>query len=413
MKKIFCFLIIIMNSCTDEIINIYEYEFINEKPVNTGVYMYGTTNKGGAYDLGTIYRVDENGQNLENVFDFTTATGGNPFAGLTLANDGKLYGFTTAEGQLVNTGAIFKLGSFFEFDPLTKALVVIAYIDDKSDIGNTFNQAPTLSSEGLLYAVSQQGNWDGSDPGKIWSYNTSNGTITILDTFTSHFGDCKSQLLEASDNNFYVLTNNGGAGGQGAVVRYNKLTAKLERIQSTIYPNEYNGAANNPLFEASDGYLYGASLRGGAYNQGFLFKMLKDGTAYTELKNFENTLSGEGFWPQGGFVEKDGFLYSSASQEENIGTHQGAFYKIGVYTTSSFSWTNILDLEGAQPLGTFQISTNGRFYITCNNGGNSGTSGTIVEYNPINGNITKRSTFNSSDGINPKHNKLCLVNLTL
>lgn len=88
---------------------------------NAQTYMYGTTSEGGANGLGTIYRVDENGQNFQKVFDFTTATGGKPYAGLTLA-DGKLYGFTNEGGQTVNPGAQLPLGSFFWIRPINKYL---------------------------------------------------------------------------------------------------------------------------------------------------------------------------------------------------------------------------------------------------------------------------------------------------
>jgi uncharacterized repeat protein (TIGR03803 family) len=77
----------------------------------SGIYMYGTTSEGGANGKGTIYRVDQYGNNYQKVYDFQESTGGNPTAGLTLAN-GKLYGATTSGGTLVN-GATAVVGSFF------------------------------------------------------------------------------------------------------------------------------------------------------------------------------------------------------------------------------------------------------------------------------------------------------------
>ena len=121
---------------------------------NAQTYMYGTTLEGGANGLVTIYRVDQNGQNFQKLYDFNSNDGGKPLSGLTLAN-GKLYGFTTFGGPVSNPGATVGLGSFFEFNLLTNSLTVIKSIDDKSEIGHTINNSPSLANDGSLYFASQ------------------------------------------------------------------------------------------------------------------------------------------------------------------------------------------------------------------------------------------------------------------
>ena len=286
------------------------------------VYMYGTTYDGGAHGYGTIYRTDLNGQNFEKVFDFTAETGGNPVGGLTLANNGKLYGFTTTDGLKENPGATFAFGSFYEFDPVTFGLTVITYIDELSDFGYVMNDSPLLGSDGKLYMASAYNPVLLND-GKMWSYDVTTGVIQALATidYDVH-GSCDSRLMQASDGNIYFTT-------QGSyIVRFDPQTSSLTVLHESRGndPNDYDPGElmdyvfpiNNPLFEASNGMLYGCSRGGGNSDRGALFKINKDGTGYQTLYAFAPDLNDEGFYPAGGFVERNGLLYSATSQ-------QGAF----------------------------------------------------------------------------------------
>lgn len=385
---------------------------------NAQTYMYGTTYQGGANDLGTIYRVDKNGQNFEKVFDFTTATGGKPLAGLTLAN-GKLYGFTTDLGQTVNPGAQLPLGSFFEFDPLTDTFNVVEYIDEKSEIGNTFNQAPLLANDGMLYMASENqglGEFDGI----LSKYDPINSSFTVLDTFVFDFGQPKGQLMQASNNHIYIITANGATNGFGALVRWNTSTNQLEKLHTSSGANsndtgEYDNAQNQ-LLEGSDGLLYGLSLQGGDYPSeatpnglGVFFKIGIDGSNYTVIKEFISGLSDEGFSPYGGLIEKNGIIYGSTSEEQIENVNNGTIFSFTL-SNSAFQFIHTLDLKGANPRGTFVESTNGRLYLTCE-GGNLNL-GSIIELNTTNGDVTTRHEFSTSDGIKPYYNKLCLVDFT-
>lgn len=374
------------------------------------VYMYGTTSEGGANNLGTIYRVDQNGQNFEKVFDFSSSTGGTPFSGLTLAENGKLYGFTTTDGQIVNSGATLAMGSFYEFDPVTENLTVIEYIDDKSVIGNTFNNSPTKAPGNLLYIASET-NGLGSTDGVLSSYDVSSQNFAVLDTFDFNFGQPKSKLLLASDGDLYVTTSNGGANSEGAVVKFDVSGGVLSVLHSSdwaeLTPGDYSNVQNNELFEASNGALYGSSFGGGInLSLGMLYTINKDGTGYQNIYSMSAGVSDEGFRPQGGFVEHNGFLYSTTTQEDVENVNSGTIYTINLSNnTHDFIYT--LDLEGAHPRGTFTVSPNGRFYISCNGGAIN--SGGIMEYNPLNGTPTNMHSLTSANGIKPMNNALAIV----
>ena len=71
--------------------------------------LYGTTEYGGANNVGTIFRIDTNGNNYAVLTSFSTAAGGyEPLGGLTLGTDGAVYG-STRYGGPNDSGVAFRL----------------------------------------------------------------------------------------------------------------------------------------------------------------------------------------------------------------------------------------------------------------------------------------------------------------
>ena len=377
-------------------------------------YMYGTTYEGGANGLGTIYRVDQNGMNFQKMYDFNSNDGGKPLSGLTLAN-GKLYGFTTFGGPASNPGATVGLGSFFEFNLLTNSLTVIKSIDDKSEIGHTINNSPSLANDGSLYFASQG---LGTEIKSVLSkYDPVSSTITVLDTLTSAEGGIEAKLMQASNGHIYVTTANGNANTYGGVIRWNTISNQIEVLHSSQGPNfggphEYYNSRSQ-LLEGSDGSLYGLSLFGGlavgTNNQGVgcFFKIELDGTGYVSLKLFDVGVQDQGYLPYGGLVEKNGVIYGTASEEGNLNVNSGTLFS---YTLSNgiFDFIYTLDLEGTRPKGTLTESPNGRFYFTTT-GEPSINSGNLLEFNPVNGAVNQRFSFGASDGVRPYYDELAFV----
>ena len=384
---------------------------------NAQTYMYGTTLEGGANGLGTIYRVDQNGQNFQKLYDFNSNDGGKPLSGLTLAN-GKLYGFTTFGGPASNPGAIVGLGSFFEFNPLTNSLTVIESIDDKSEIGHSIHNSPLLTTDGSLYFASQG---LGAEIKSVLSkYDPVSSTITVLDTLTSAEGLIAAKLMQASNGHIYVTTANGNANTYGGVIRWNTISNQIEVLHSSQGPNfggphEYYNSKNQ-LLEGSDGSLYGLSTLGGSYTGtndqgvGCFFKIQLDGTGYATLNRFEQGVQNEGYLPYGGLVEKNGVIYGTASEEGNLNVNSGTLFS---YTLSSgiFDFIYTLDLEGTRPKGTLTESPNGRFYFTTT-GEPSINSGNLIEFNPVNGAVNQLYTFGGSNGVMPYYDELAIVDFS-
>jgi len=71
------------------------------------VKIYGMTTQGGGPDAGTLYSVNLDGTNYQQLYTFQgQPDGSHPFGGLTMAGDSKLYG-VTGQGGVSNAGTIF------------------------------------------------------------------------------------------------------------------------------------------------------------------------------------------------------------------------------------------------------------------------------------------------------------------
>jgi uncharacterized repeat protein (TIGR03803 family) len=72
-------------------------------------YLYGTTGGGGAFGLGTVYRMHSSGAvTILHSFGESADAGANPVGDMVLGDDGALYG-TTVRGGLWDQGTLFRL----------------------------------------------------------------------------------------------------------------------------------------------------------------------------------------------------------------------------------------------------------------------------------------------------------------
>ena len=76
----------------------------------TDQWLYGTTYQGGDHGLGTVFRMDYNGQSFTLIHSFSGVSGANSTAGLIQAADGRLYG-TAGGGPFGGHGVIFRLSN--------------------------------------------------------------------------------------------------------------------------------------------------------------------------------------------------------------------------------------------------------------------------------------------------------------
>jgi uncharacterized repeat protein (TIGR03803 family) len=80
-------------------------------------YFYGTTSEGGTNDSGTVFKISPSGI-FTSLYSFTDGTdGSNPVAGLVEGSDGNFYG-TTEYGGAYTNGTVFKISASGSFTKL-------------------------------------------------------------------------------------------------------------------------------------------------------------------------------------------------------------------------------------------------------------------------------------------------------
>src|SRR6202162_4138369 len=200
--------------------------------------LYGTTNGGGAYGMGTVFKAKPD---VGTIYSFGGISGDAlaPGSPMTQGSDGNLYGTTATGGS---------------------------------------PRATCPQGCGTVFMV------------------TPSGVDTVLYSFGSSFADGQGPsgaLVQAGDGNFYGTTASGGSTASSGSANSNCESANVDSGYSgcgTIYKITPKGIATvlysfgstpedgtvptGALLQASDGNLYGTTTTGGAANEGTVFKLI-------------------------------------------------------------------------------------------------------------------------------------------
>jgi uncharacterized repeat protein (TIGR03803 family) len=202
---------------------------------------YGTTVEGGAYKLGTVFKMTPSGT-VTTIYSFCSQTncpdGDGPNGGLVLGEDGNFYGTTSSGGAGGIYGTVFKI--------------------------------------------------------------TSAGELTTLHSFDGSDGMTPApQLVQATNGNFYGTTEQGGANSFGTVF---EITSSGTFTSLHSFDGLDGELSLAPLVQASNGDLYGTTQGGGKYSMGTVFQITTGGT-FTSLYSFcENEPCADGDTPSGGLM---------------------------------------------------------------------------------------------------------------
>lgn len=109
--------------------------------------LYGTTTMGGTSNVGTVFKLDKNGN--ETVLHTFTARldGGYPWAGVVRDAAGNLYGTT-------NVGGLYDRGVIFRVDPTGIETVLYSF---SGETDGSYPSGLTLDATGALYGTAQGG----------------------------------------------------------------------------------------------------------------------------------------------------------------------------------------------------------------------------------------------------------------
>jgi uncharacterized repeat protein (TIGR03803 family) len=329
--------------------------------------LYGTTQNGGAFGVGSVFRLERDGSGYLVLHDFRDvfSDGQQPVSSVVEGLDGALYGTTLAGGS--NT---YACGTVFRLNKDGSGYAVLR------SFGWSWNPVAGLveGTDGALYGTTQGGGFCGE--GSVFKLNKDGGGFAVVHSFspygvTPEGAYPAAGVLEASDGKLYGTTSLGSTPDlHGTVFSLNKDGSGFEVMH--IFAG-VAGDGQNPkagLIEGSDGALYGTTYYGGTGRAGTVFKLNKDATGYKVLHNFGATPD-DGSLPRASLTESvDGALYGT-TQSSSASYVAGTVFKLnkdgsGFAVLRSFTGTGA---EGKQLYAGLVAGNDGTLYGTCYNGG--------------------------------------------
>ena len=312
--------------------------------------LYGTTSHGGDLDPdsfsgggGTLFRLDDSGA-LTVLHRFLPIEGLWPSAPPAFGPDGALYGTARDDSTYPHYGTIWR------WAPATGLRVLHEFngFDGAEPLGPL-----TLASDGDLYGTTNAG---GSGCGTVFRL-TATDVHTVVHSFTFDDGcQPKAGVIQGRDANFYGTTENGA--GWGTVFRMDGA-GNVTTLHAFTATGETGQKPVAPLYEATDGFLYGTAKQGGVPaggtdNRGVVFRTDPAGAL-----GVVHTFAGpDGSTPWSGVVEwTGGALYGATISGGAF--NRGVLYRIGpaeAATLTSLSLSQATVTGGATVTGTVRLS---------------------------------------------------------
>ena len=260
--------------------------------------LYGTTESDGANGGGTIFKTTPAGGHT-TLYNFCSQTncadGEAPYAALTLAGNGDLYGVTSQGGVSSNCTTLFGCGTLFKITPAGAFTTLYTFCSQVNcaDGSEPFTQL-VLTSNGDLYGTTQYGGanpaieFPGSTAGTIFKI-TPSGTLTTLYNFCSLTdcadGELPDGILQSANGDFYGATGYGGANKQGTFFKFTPtgtLTTLYNFCSDIVDHVCADGAQAALTGQTAEGDFYGVARYGSVYGKGgTIFKVTPSGTLTT------------------------------------------------------------------------------------------------------------------------------------
>jgi uncharacterized repeat protein (TIGR03803 family) len=350
---------------------------------DAGGVLYGTAAQSGAHGSGSIFRLDADGDNFDDIHDFDGTDGANPFGGVILGGGGFLFG-TTPNGGNNSDGVIYKI------DTSGNNFAVIHHMSADDDGSSPFGRL-VQDAQTILYGVAHDDGANGF--GTVFSIDPGGQTYTVIHVFGTTADDGSNPyggLLIGSDGMLYGTTEKGHNGtGLGTVFRLNTDGSGFETLHTFTGGNDGQDPVA-PLMETPEGYLYGTTMFSGSGGGGTVFRSRRDGTDYSVVHAFSTA---DGTDPRAGLtLTIGGLLYGTASSG---GTGGGTVYRMTKLGQLVHSAHDFVDASGDSPKGGVLQGADGALYGTTSSGGAHGvgtmwrlTTPTVVGIAPDSGPAT-------------------------
>jgi uncharacterized repeat protein (TIGR03803 family) len=369
-------------SSTDNVIYSFTGGADGNEPLFSGVVrdragnFYGTTYAGGAFNYGTVFKVDASGKETVLHSFGGKHDGRSPYAGVVIGPAGRLFG-TTYQGGLPNPQCQQGCGIVFEIKHNGEEKVLHRFtggMDGGLPFGGLI-RAP----DGTLYGTTEIGGAFGV--GTIFKVDTS-GAETVLYSFAGQ-PDAQypeSGLIRDEAGNFYGTTAAGGVSGLGTVFEFD--TSGHETLLYS-FGGMFNSDGQNPdaaLFRSPTGDLYGTTYLGGTENIGTVFKI--DASGHETVLHSFGDAQNDGAYAESSLVsDSRGNLYGTTIQGGIFGIPGGIVFRISAEGAYSVVYSFGGKLDGSAPAGPLLRGPNGSFFGTTTSGGKIG-AGTVYQFIP-------------------------------
>jgi uncharacterized repeat protein (TIGR03803 family) len=343
---------------------------------SSGAY-YGTTERGGDYNLGSIFRVTTNGT-LSTLVSLEGWNGAGPVCGLALGPDGAFYG-TATFGGTSGRGTVFRVTTNGQLTML------FSFTGTNGLYPGNYPTRLISASDGALYGATHSG---GSANGGSVFRVTTNGIFSSLVSFSgANAGFCDG-LTEVNPGVFYGSAAAAGINHYGTIFRVTSAGVLTPIAAFSSFDGVQPRAR---LLWASDKALYGVTYQGGTYGGGTIFKCTTNGSL-TSLASFQIGTGG-GYYPRGTLVEVAGAIYGTTQ----LGgpTYDGTVFKLlpGGTPTTIHDFNAALDGQSPADL---TVGADSKLYGICGSGGpaDAGTAFSIT----TGGSLTTLATFVNPNG---------------
>jgi uncharacterized repeat protein (TIGR03803 family) len=334
--------------------------------------LYGTTNYGGAYGLGTVFKLTPSGtETILHSFNIDGTDGAYPEAGLVMYK-GNLYG-TTVEGGTDNID-----GTVFELTPTKKGGTekILHSFGTTGDGSQPYCVLTVDNTTGNLYGT--------TNVGGAYSYGTifeltPSGTETVLWSFGSGTDGANpvAGVVRDAKGNLYGTTNYGGAYGFGTV--FELTPSGIEKVLHSFDLNGTDGAYPLARLVIYKGNLYGTTVDGGTYGDGTVFEVTLSGKE-TILHSFANN-DIDGYHPYAGMTVYQGNFYGTTADGGGTESSTGIVFEMTPSGTESILHVFGGNPDGTNPLGGVVFDNAGNLYGTTFQGGTKGF-GTVYKMTP-------------------------------